>query len=229
MFAISALVAILVGYLSGCVNYAILVTRLVTGQDIRALGNLNPGAANTLRSVGKPWGLLVGFLDACKGLAPMLIADILVFDTATAAGILALYAVGIAAIVGHCFPVFLGFKGGRGVGTLLGVFLYFVPVELLLCGVLGVVIVALFFRKVRYRWGRWVPIMFITLTPFVTPALNYVVDLPIYGHVSLGGHHWAVLVGTLAASLATLTINFTFMGNRVKEAQGDPAHVGSRE
>lgn len=229
MFPILVLVAVLVGYLSGCANYAILITRLVTGQDICTLGNKNPGAANTVRSVGKPWGILVGTLDALKGFVPMLVFDLLYFDSSTAEGILALFAVGIAAIAGHCWPVFMRFKGGRGVGTLLGVFVYWAPVELLICMAIGALIVGLFFKNVRYRWGRWVPIMFITLTPFFTPAINSFVDVPLFAHLSLGGHHWAVLVGLLATSFFTLGINFTFMGDRVREVQGDPEVVASNE
>ena len=68
------------GYLSGSVNYAIIVTRLLRGRDIREVDSHNPGAANVFRNVGPAWGLLVGLMDALKSLLPILLGRLLFFS-----------------------------------------------------------------------------------------------------------------------------------------------------
>ncbi len=219
MFYVHLLIAVALGYLSGSVNYAILVARAVKGIDIRKVGNFNPGAANVSRSVGKPWGILTGTLDACKALIPMLLADLLFFDASQPAGILAIYAAGIAGVAGHCRPVYYRFKGGKGAGSLIGVFLYFTPVEFALSMLLAMGCVGVFIRGVEYRWGRWVPICFITIAPFLTLATALSLDIPLGGRFSFGGHGWPIVVGVFAASLGTLALNFDFMGRRVDEVQ----------
>ena len=220
MYAVYLLLMIIIGYLSGAINYAIVVTRLVSHQDIRTLGNLNPGTMNTYRSVGRGWGLLVGVLDGLKAFGPMLLARLFLFPGGTWPELLALSAIGIAAIVGHCRPVFYGFDGGKGAGSVLGAFIFLVPLEFFAAMLLGALIVLLFFRQVRYRWGRWVPIMFITLTPVLVTISSFTVDIPIFAHISAGGHPWPVIMGTWAISLSTFALNTTFMNNRVQEYKG---------
>lgn len=204
-------VALLAAYLLGSANFAIPIARVVRGVDIRAVGNRNPGAVNVFHCVGKGWGVLVGFLDGCKSVVPMVLARWLAFPADDLWDPLAVAAVGVAAILGHVRPVFHRFQGGKGAGTVLGAFLFLVPLEVLVAFALGIGVVAVFLRHVAYRWGRWVPIVAITLTPFValSARLLPLPDPPGWGHVA----------GAALLSLCTLSLNLGFMRNRLSEAR----------
>jgi acyl-phosphate glycerol 3-phosphate acyltransferase len=202
---------IVAGYLSGSVNLAIIVTRLRTGKDIRDLGNANPGTANVGRTLGRGWGALVLLGDVLKGLIPMLAARLLFFGGDGTVDILAVFAVGLAAIVGHCRPVFYGFRGGGGIAASLPVFSFFAPVEFGASMLLGALIVALFVKNVQFRIGRWIPMMFVAIAPFLTAGVNALVAVPLGEGVSIGGHPWAVPAGMLATSLVVFAFNFKLL------------------
>ena len=107
------------------------------GADIRETGSGGTGATNVSRRAGKAAGVLTLLLDAAKGCAAVLIAKALTGDEWVIA------AAAIAALVGHIFPVWLGFRGGKGVATGVGIFLVLAPIALLCAGVIFVAIVAL--------------------------------------------------------------------------------------
>ncbi len=112
---ITASLLILAAYLLGSVSSAIIVCRLMSLPDPRTQGSNNPGATNVLRIGGKKPAAITLFGDSLKGLFPMLAGHLL----GVAPWVLA--AVGLAAFLGHLFPVFFGFRGGKGVATALGV------------------------------------------------------------------------------------------------------------
>jgi acyl phosphate:glycerol-3-phosphate acyltransferase len=112
---ITASLLILAAYLLGSVSSAIIVCRLMSLPDPRTQGSNNPGATNVLRIGGKKPAAITLFGDSLKGLLPMLAGHLL----GVAPWVLA--AVGLAAFLGHLFPVFFGFRGGKGVATALGV------------------------------------------------------------------------------------------------------------
>ena len=217
MIGIAAVIAILVAYISGSVNYAIIVTRAVSGNDIRTLGNKVAGASNTGRSIGKKWGLLVTLLDGLKAIVPLILARVVVFSGDSNLDFAILYAMGLAAILGHMKPVFYGFRGGNGVASFQGTMLFFIPVEYLASMLIGGTFVLLFVKNVKYRFTQWIPISFVTLTPFLTLAVNGLVDVPLFAHISIGGHPPAVVIGTFVVSLFMLGMNFQFMKERKKE------------
>lgn len=109
------------GYLIGSIPFAVIISRM-KGVDIRKVGSKNPGAANVLREVGKPYGIIVWILDTAKGALVMFISHRLFHSHLFFVAL-----VGIAAVVGHCWPIFLKFRGGKGVSTSGGVFLYLLP------------------------------------------------------------------------------------------------------
>ena len=127
-----AWVAALVGgaYLLGSVPFGLLIG-LARGTDIRKAGSGNIGATNVGRVLGRPWGVLAFVLDMAKGLVPMLAAGALLGGFSDAHLGVAEYAawvgVGAAAIIGHVLPVFLKFRGGKGVATACGVFSILAP------------------------------------------------------------------------------------------------------
>ena len=211
MYVLHLVLTASVGYLSGSVCWAIIITKLVTGHDIRQLGNRNAGTANVGRSVGKGWATIVFFLDLFKALAPLLMARLLVFTGSGYADFLALFAVGMTAILGHCRPLYFSFKGGRGAATSIAVFLFFIPVEIFLAMFLAFILVCLFFRNVEYSIGRWTSVLFVLIVPFLTLGLNGVVGVPLFAHLSFGAHPWYILVGVSATSLFLIFINYPFL------------------
>jgi glycerol-3-phosphate acyltransferase PlsY len=113
--------AIVLGYLLGSVPFAFIVARRWGNLDLRATGSGNVGATNVARTAGLSAGAVVALLDMAKGAASVLLAERLDGSTAVAA------AAGLAAIVGHVYPVWLRFHGGKGVATACGVFAVLAP------------------------------------------------------------------------------------------------------
>ncbi len=114
-----------VGYLSGSVPYGYVLTRLVAGVDVRQVGSGNIGATNAARAGGKGLGLVVLALDVLKAVVPVLVARRLMAGAARPE--LWVTGVAVAAFAGHLFPVWLRFRGGKGVATGLGIFLVLAP------------------------------------------------------------------------------------------------------
>lgn len=113
----------LFAYLFGSVSSAILVARLMGLPDPRTVGSRNPGATNILRTGGKLAAAVTLLGDVLKGVVPVVLAQVLTDDD----GAWVLAATGLAAFLGHLYPVFFGFHGGKGVATALGVWLALDP------------------------------------------------------------------------------------------------------
>lgn len=207
-------------YLYASINWAMLITRWVAGKDIRLLGTGNPGTANVGRHLGKGWGALVYFLDISKSLLPLAAGRLWLFPAAGPWDYAALAFTGIAAIAGHCRSLFLGFRGGGGIATSMGVFLFFIPVEFLAAVLLSFAAVLVFRRRVRYPLGQWTPILFVSLTPFLTLALNWAVQVPLRGRVRLGGHPWWEVAGTFAFSFFVLAMNWRLLARKLDGSEG---------
>jgi glycerol-3-phosphate acyltransferase PlsY len=111
--------AVLAAYLIGSLSFAVIVSRLMGLNDPRSYGSKNPGATNVLRSGNKAAAALTLLLDGLKGWLPMALVMWFGRDYGMREGTLA--AVGLAAFVGHLYPVFFGFQGGKGVATAAGV------------------------------------------------------------------------------------------------------------
>jgi len=119
------IIALLLAYLIGSFPSAFIITRLRKGMDIRTVGSRNMGAMNTFYSVGFWWGILVLFLDIGKGVLAVAAAWQLTNSDYVQ------MAAGVAAVLGHNFPVFLKFKGGKGGATCIGILVYLMPWGLL--------------------------------------------------------------------------------------------------
>ncbi|MGC1489169.1 MAG: glycerol-3-phosphate 1-O-acyltransferase PlsY [Albidovulum sp.] len=110
------IVTVILGYLLGAIPFGILVTRMMGLGDLRQIGSGNIGATNVLRTGNRPAALATLLLDGGKGAAAVLIARALAGEDAAQLA-------GLGAFLGHLFPVWLGFKGGKGVATFLGILL----------------------------------------------------------------------------------------------------------
>lgn len=134
----SVVVTVLLGYLLGSITTGVLVGRLAGVKDLREYGSGKTGFTNSLRTLGIRWAVLVVVIDVAKGSVPVLIGQ-LIFDEPMAAAL-----GGVAAVVGHTFPVFAGFRGGRGVATAFGAFLAVSPLAAFACLMFALVVLAIF-------------------------------------------------------------------------------------
>ena len=128
---------VVVAYLIGSFPTGFLLSRLLTGRDVRQVGSGNIGAANVARLAGLKVGALVALLDIAKGVVPVALASIATIGNA------GLALVAVAAVVGHDFSVFLRFKGGKGVATSFGVALILAPLATAIALAIWVAVVAL--------------------------------------------------------------------------------------
>jgi glycerol-3-phosphate acyltransferase PlsY len=124
MIIVGFVILMVASYLLGAIPFGLLIARS-HGVDLRKVGSGNIGATNVSRALGKKWFYVCFFLDMAKGLLPMLLATAWgLVDKDVTLGQLGMWlAVGCAAILGHVFPIYLKFKGGKGVATSLGVVL----------------------------------------------------------------------------------------------------------
>jgi len=144
---------VLLGYFLGSIPTAYIAGRLLKGGDIRQMGDGNMGAANAFRQLGAKVGITVFFIDAGKGALAILIAQTANIPQA------AVLLTGAAAVAGHNWPVFIGFRGGQGESTAIGVLLTLITQSMLIVG--GVAIVAFLITR-RMILGQG-PFLFIPL------------------------------------------------------------------
>jgi acyl phosphate:glycerol-3-phosphate acyltransferase len=167
------LAALVLGYLLGAIPFGLLLTRFAGAGDLRTIGSGNIGATNVLRTGRKELAALTLILDAAKGAAAVLIAQAIRADLGMVAG--------LAAFLGHCYPLWLRFRGGKGVATYLGIALALAwPVGLVYAAVwlgalallryssVGGLSAALAAPVAAAAWGQFqVTIMFIAMTLIV--------------------------------------------------------------
>jgi glycerol-3-phosphate acyltransferase PlsY len=134
--------AILAAYLLGGIPFGYLLVRMKTGRDVRSMGSGNIGATNVLRTTGRALGILTLVLDILKGYLAVWIADRL-----TGGDPLWMSAAAVAVVLGHAFPAYLKFKGGKAVASCVGAFLYLAPLAL------GAVVVVF---VVTVAWSRFI-------------------------------------------------------------------------
>jgi len=144
------LLVILIAYLLGSIPFGYLLVRAGKGADVRAAGSGGTGATNVSRQAGKVFGIITLLLDAAKGAAAILIARwilglaVLAQEGQRGSTVQTdwwIAAAAIAVIIGHCFPIWLGFRGGKGVSTGLGVFLMLAPIAVGMSALIFVLII----------------------------------------------------------------------------------------
>src|SRR5215510_259564 len=186
---------VIVAYLIGSIPFGYLIVRGKIGADIRQTGSGGTGATNVSRRAGKFAGVVTLVLDALKGSAAVLIAARLSQSDWIVA------AAAIAVLVGHIFPVWLGFRGGKGVATGAGVFLVLAPFALLCAGVLFLAIV--FFTR------------YVSLGSMIAAA-----TIPLF--VWLRSDSFPLLI---AAVVGALLIVFAHRGNIGRLVQGTESQI----
>lgn len=148
--------SILAGYLLGATPSAYIISYLCKKIDIRTVDNGNMGAGNVLRTVGILPGILVAFIDISKGYLAVFIASVLTINHYF------IYATGFAALLGHCFPFWLDYKGGQGVAPVIGIFLFISPLAAL--STLIIIFIALCIQYRSFLHRLFISILFASPT-----------------------------------------------------------------
>jgi glycerol-3-phosphate acyltransferase PlsY len=125
---------VFLSYLLGAIPTAYIAGRITRGRDIRQIGDGNMGAQNAFRQLGPMTGVIVGIIDGIKGALAIIFAYIL------GVPLVAILLAGIAAVIGHNWPIFLGFRGGRGECTTIGIFSVLMILPMLISGGLAIAI-----------------------------------------------------------------------------------------
>lgn len=198
------LLTLAAAYLLGSIPFGYLLVRIFRHQDVRSTGSGNIGATNVARSGGKSLGLLTLFLDALKGYVAVIIAMHLAPSTIHGASRLAISAA-VVAVLGHVFPVWLNFRGGKGIATALGVFLALVPWVALSALGLFIVIVA--------------------ITRLVSlGSILAAVSIPLFALLLVPARSAALLTGLICISLLTIVKHHA---NIIRLLKGTESRFGS--
>ena len=162
----------IIAYLIGSVNFSVILSKKMAGFDVREKGSGNAGTTNMLRSVGKKAAALTLICDVLKGVVAILIAMFIGWAFKVENQALLVQIAGIAVVLGHTFPIFFGFKGGKGVATSLGILIMSNWQIGLICLVFGVLLIAL--TRMVSLGSCAAAVLFPVLTLFITD--NYIVS-----------------------------------------------------
>ncbi len=210
MLDFKILAVVLAAYLIGSLSFAVIVSRVMGLDDPRSYGSKNPGATNVLRSGSKKAAAATLLLDAFKGWLPVWIVSH--WGASWGLGDGALAAVGIAAFLGHLFPVFFRFKGGKGVATAAGVLIGLEPL-------LGLATL-----------GSW---LFVALVLKYSSLAAVVAALFAPGfYILASGESWAWYGSApvaLAVSLMSLLLLWRHRGNISRLLSGQEGRIGSKK
>jgi glycerol-3-phosphate acyltransferase PlsY len=183
-------------YLLGTIPFGLLIGKVFGGADVRKAGSGNIGATNVARVAGPVAGIFTLALDAAKGAAAVWLAARFANDSATWMVI-----AGLAALVGHCFPLWLGFRGGKGVATAAGVFLVLCPLALL--GSLTLFILVVVFSR------------YVSLGSIAAAAA-----IPLLVYFFWAPHHAPPLTVTFGALAAALLVVYKHDANMQRLVEG---------
>ncbi|MBL7995471.1 glycerol-3-phosphate 1-O-acyltransferase PlsY [bacterium] len=161
---VSLVIILTASYLLGSVSPSIILSRLLKGVDVRTTGSGNAGMTNAIRLLGGKWGAVVAFIDVAKGFCAAMFITSLFFSGINLAYVdetLVRILAGVAAVAGHIWTVFFGFKGGKGVLTVAGAVLGVAPLQVGICFLVFLIVFGLFrYISLGSIIGSWVfPIM----------------------------------------------------------------------
>jgi glycerol-3-phosphate acyltransferase PlsY len=217
MAALQALAALVIGYLLGSIPFGLIFGSLV-GVDVRTMGSGKTGATNVLRSAGPGAGIAVAICDALKGAIPVLLAAHTLATPAQVGATLSPWivgATGLAAVVGHNYPMYVGFKGGRGVATTGGMALALAWTPTLLVMPFFILPIAI------TRYVSLGSIIGATVLPFMYLAYSWLTQ---YGH-QLDQGNLAIFLTLLIAAAA---IDVSHKDNIARIRAGTERRLGEK-
>jgi glycerol-3-phosphate acyltransferase PlsY len=150
-------------------------------------------------------------------LIPLILARTLIFPGDHYSDYLALFLMGVMAITGHCWPVFHQFRGGGGLATSIGIFMFFIPVEFFLALLVSFLSVQLLFRRKRWAFGQLIPMFFIPLAPLFVVLSSLWLNMDLGGFFQLGGHPWYIILGVALMALYIFIINIRTVKGRLSQ------------
>lgn len=195
--SVTTLLLVLAAYLLGSIPFGLLLAKTFGGKDVRQHGSGNIGAANVSRVAGPLAGILTLILDAGKGAAAVWLASRFTDNNASA-----MIFAGIAALAGHCFPIWLRFQGGKGVATAMGVFLA-------LCPLAAIAAVVVFLLVVLF--GRYISL----------GSLSAAAAMPLLVYFLWAPGHAPPLVITLGTLFVAALIFYKHDGNMQRLIDGE--------
>lgn len=204
----SAWIIVATAYLIGAVPFGLLIAKRVSGIDLREFGSGNIGTSNAVRAMGRRWGFVVFLLDFLKGFLPVVACYGLVGEHSETLDLLQVLT-GTAAVLGHCFPIYLGFRGGKGVATGCGAIVA-INVWVFVSG--GVVWLVTRFTT---RYAGLASIMMGITFPIATWVIDRI----------LGLHRPELLVGSL---LLTILILVRHRSNMKRMLKGTEPRIGEK-
>lgn len=169
---VAYIVVAILSYLIGSINFSIIISKKVAGFDVREKGSGNAGTTNMLRTVGKKAALITLVCDILKGVISILLALLIGKIAKEANNSILVQIAGILVIIGHTFPIFFKFKGGKGVATAVGVLLTTNWQIGLICLIFGLVLIAL--TRMVSLGSITAAILFPILVLFI--KTNYIVE-----------------------------------------------------
>ena len=169
---VAYIVVAILSYLIGSINFSIIISKKVAGFDVREKGSGNAGTTNMLRTVGKKAALITLVCDILKGVISILLALLIAKIAKEANNSILVQIAGILVIIGHTFPIFFKFKGGKGVATAVGVLLTTNWQIGLICLIFGLVLIAL--TRMVSLGSITAAILFPILVLFI--KTNYIVE-----------------------------------------------------
>jgi glycerol-3-phosphate acyltransferase PlsY len=204
----SAWIVVTVAYLIGAIPFGLLIAKRIAGIDLRTFGSGNIGTSNAVRAMGRRWGFVVFSLDFLKGFLPVLACRWLVAEHTETVPLLKVLT-GTAAVVGHCFPIYLGFRGGKGVATGCGAIIAIDYRVFLVGGVVWLV------TRLATRYAGLASIMMGISFPIAVVVLDRIQDT----------RRPELVVGSL---LLTLLILVRHRSNMRRMLQGTEPHIGEK-
>jgi glycerol-3-phosphate acyltransferase PlsY len=133
MIELQDVILVILAYLIGSIPSSVWIGKRFYGTDVREHGSKNAGATNTLRTLGKKAGVIVLLLDILKGWMAVSLVCLSTYHSGSSTRVHLEVAMAIAAIIGHIFPIYAGFRGGKGVATTMGIIMGISPIIALLC------------------------------------------------------------------------------------------------
>ena len=159
-------IAVICSYLLGSVPFGVILTRIFGHSDLRRVGSGNIGAANVMRAMGLRMAGLVWILDMAKAIVSVLLGIAIGGDVFGAW-------CGFAALVGHCFPLWLGFHGGKGVSCLFGILLVLNPILFVVCGLVWLVV------AFSFGYSSLAGLVIFCVAPVLGFSVSMAIGLPI--------------------------------------------------
>lgn len=202
--AVAVPLALLAAYLVGSIPFSLLIGRWVAGIDLRQHGSRNVGATNVARTLGLRWGLLALALDALKGLTPVLLLPELCLGSENSLVGHLRVGCGLAAICGHMFPCWLGFRGGKGVATALGVVAVLAP---------WATLAAFCVFAVTFATSR-----IVSLSSILASAAFAIAEFTLLRGDAFSAAHWSLAFFSLAVPALII---FRHRSNLVRLARGE--------